>query len=512
MTSTWHPFIGRDLGWLLDERATSRSLCPFLIWEPFDESGRSWTYSEFRNDALCIATGLVANGVRAGDRLLIHMDNCPELLLTWFACAYLGGIGVLTNTRSASAEIRYFAEHADVVGAVTQPVHAGAVRSALGEERWLIETGSPAWSALQESDPFSPVRHEALSPLSIQYTSGTTSRPKGVVWTHANALFGAKASAEHEALRDDDVHLVYLPLYHTNALAYSVLASIWAGCRIVLQPRFSASRFWDISLRHGCTWTSMVPFCRKALTALPVPKHTYRLWGTAVCSPPDDERFGVKTLGWWGMTETISHGTVGDTLSDNPSMSMGRTAPEYQIKIVDGQGAPVAQGETGDLLIRAIRGVSLFAEYLNDPGATDDAFTPDGWFKTGDRVRTAQDGYLYFADRQKDMLKVGGENVAASEVERVIATVAGVRECAVVGKPHEMLVEVVAAFIVTSSDAPESLVQNVIEKCRTELAGFKVPQDVRIVAELPRATLNKVAKAELRRALIDEEASDKAPP
>jgi crotonobetaine/carnitine-CoA ligase len=180
-------------------------------------------------------------------------------------------------------------------------------------------------------------------------------------------------------------------------------------------------------------------------------------------------------------------------------MSMGRPAPEYGVHVVDEAGHDVAPGETGELRIAGVRGVSLFAEYLDDPEATAAAFDAEGRLRTGDRVRLAHDGFLYFADRTKDMLKVGGENVAASEVERIIAQVPGVVECAVVGRPDPMLVEVPVAFVIAAPGLDfEALSAAVRSACRERLADFKVPREIAFVDEFPRATLNKVAKAELR--------------
>ena len=168
---------------------------------------------------------------------------------------------------------------------------------------------------------------DPLAPCSVQYTSGTTSRPKAVLWTHANALWGAKVNAAHQDLHAGDVHQTYLPLFHTNALAYSMLASLWVGATCVIQPRFSASRFWRVALEHGCTWTSTIPFCMKALLEHEIPKdHKFRLWGTAVNDPPPFAVFGVKIIGWWGMTETITHGIVGEVDQPNTPMSIGRAA------------------------------------------------------------------------------------------------------------------------------------------------------------------------------------------
>jgi crotonobetaine/carnitine-CoA ligase len=186
-------------------------------------------------------------------------------------------------------------------------------------------------------------------------------------------------------------------------------------------------------------------------------------------------------------------------------MSMGRPSPAYEIHVVGEDGEPVGPGQTGDLLVGGRRGVSLFLEYAGDPVATAAAFREDGLFITGDRVRVGEDGWLYFADRSKDMLKVGGENVAASEIERVVASVAGVVECAVVAKRHPMLDEVPVAFVIPRDPGDVTLSDRVMAACREALAGFKQPHEVRLVAELPRSTLEKIAKAELR-AMLKEEA------
>lgn len=518
-TPTVHPFSGFDVAHLVASHAASRPNHPFLIWEPIEGEGRHWTYSAFYKDVRRIAAGLKDRGVSIGDRVLIHLDNCPEGLLAWYACAHLGAVAVTTNARSAEGELSYFSKHAEVVGAITQPAFADLVESACSNLNFLIVTetdngaspkttlnthqtfptlyGDADRARLRKADPFLSV--------GIQYTSGTTSRPKGVVWTHANALWGGKVSAAHEDLGPNDVHLTYLPLFHTNAQSYSILSSLWVGGTVVLQPRFSASRFWDISLKHKCTWTSMVPFCLRALMSQEVPKaHNYRFWGNGIASTPMDEHFGIKTIGWWGMTETITHGIVSDPYVTAPQMVIGKPATCYEIAIIGDHGKAVQPGETGDLLIRGIPGLSLFKEYLNNPTATAESYDEDGYFITGDRVTLLESGYIQFADRDKDMLKVGGENVAASEVERVIMTVPGIQECAVVSKPDPMLDEVPVAFLLVDGGdlaAPAGLADEVLRMCQKELANFKVPHEIHILAEFPRSTLEKIAKAELRKLL-----------
>jgi crotonobetaine/carnitine-CoA ligase len=513
------PFDGLDVPWLLGMRAQARRNHPFLIWAPFDAPARRWSYGEFHERVGALAAGLAKRGIKPGEYVLIHLDNCIEAVLAWFACVELGAIAVTTNTRSAPAEMEYFAGHCGAVAAITQPAYAELVAANCKDLRWIAvishDAGAAPAHAPQRADSFESLFADSaerprraidpLAPCSVQYTSGTTSRPKAVLWTHANALWGAKINAAHEDLHQSDVHQTYLPLFHTNALAYSMLASLWVGASCIIQPRFSASRFWPVALEHGATWTSTIPFCIKALLEHEIPKqHKFRLWGTAVNEPPPFAAFGIKMIGWWGMTETVTHGIIGEVDQPNTPMSIGRAAPEYTIRITGDDGAPTKVGDTGNLSIKGIPGLSLFAEYLHSEAATRESFDAHGFFLTGDRVTLLENGFIRFGDRAKDMLKVGGENVAASEIEQVIAMIPGVREAAVVAKKHPMLDEVPVVFIIPQAGMaglPADLHDAVMKACRSALADFKVPREIHFVDDMPRSTLEKVAKAELRKML-----------
>ena len=512
-------FDGLDVPWLLKMRAETRSSHPFLVWAPFDAPARRWSYGEFHDRVGALAAGLAGRGVKPGEYVLIHLDNCIEALLAWFACVELGTIAVTTNTRSAPAEVEYFADHCGAVAAITQPAYAEIVAQNCRNIRWMAVTSHDAGAApahaVARGDRFEALFADSAgrpqrptdprAPCSVQYTSGTTSRPKAVLWTHANALWGARINAAHEDLHASDVHQTYLPLFHTNALAYSMLATLWVGATCVIQPRFSASRFWQVAREHGSTWTSTIPFCMKALLEQDIPRdHKFRLWGTAINEPPAFAAFGVKIIGWWGMTETITHGIVGEVDQPNTPMAIGRAAPEYAIRISDDDGRATEVDGTGNLAIKGIPGLSLFKEYLHNEKATRESFDEHGYFLTGDRVTLLEHGAIKFGDRAKDMLKVGGENVAASEIEQVIAAIPGVREAAVVGKKHPMLDEVPVVFIIPQSGVDsltDGLHDNVMAACRSALADFKVPREIRFVDEMPRSTLEKVAKAELRKML-----------
>ncbi|HET9973771.1 MAG TPA: AMP-binding protein [Streptosporangiaceae bacterium] len=500
---------------LLSLRAAASPETPFLTWHPFEGDGRTWTYGAFARDALAVAAGLRARGVRAGDRVLIHLENCPEFLLAWFGCAALGAVAVTTNARSAADELRYYASDSEPAGAITQPRFAGLVAAAAPRLSWLCSLDAdPAglssgwqpgrdesWAGLAADPDTVPARApDPGAPMSVQYTSGTTSRPKGVVWTHANALWAARVNGAHEHLRADDCHLITMPLFHANAMAYSLLPTIWCGGRAVLLPKWSTSRFWDVSVRYGCTWTSLMGLSMRAVLGIEAPeRHCYRWFGAGAIVPQWAERFGVRTVGWWGMTETVSHGIVSDPWLPQRPLAIGQPAPEYEIRVLGPDGrTPAGPEETGALEIRGIPGLSMFAEYLNKPDATADSYDEEGWFRTGDLVTVHADGWITFADRAKDMLRVGSENVAASEIERVIAEVPGVAEAAVVARPDVKLDEVPVAFVVAAGPDGDALPGQVIAACAAKLADFKVPHEVTVVAALPRSTISKVNKAALR--------------
>lgn len=517
-------FHGQDIPWLLTQWAER---CPdkvAMVWAPFEGPERSLTYRALLQEARAHAAGLAERGVKPGDFILIHLDNSYEFVIAWLACACVGAVAVSTNTRSVARDLSYFQEVTEAVGAITQPAFGALLREACPNLPWLLLTdndaGTPAAPDLAalDAEPFTALRSDAEPPalpvdpqrnLSVQFTSGTTSRPKAVLWTHANGLWAGKISAVHMRLRRDDVTLIYMPLFHTNAQGYSMLATLWVGGTFVIHPKFSASRFWDTCLRHGVTWMSMIPFAYKALMKFPVPDHGQRFWGGPASLPAVGAHFGVETIGWWGMTETLTHGIVTDVDHPGPHGTLGRVAPEYDLQIRREDGSLAGPGERGVLFIRGVRGVSLFKAYYRNDEANEKAFDADGWFDTGDIVRSDGDGWLYFSDRDKDMLKVGAENVAASEIESVIMQTGLAEECAVVGQKHAMLDEVPVVFVIPSEAgkaAGAGLEAAIKAHCETNLADFKVPRSVFPVESLPRSTLEKIAKAELRAGLPTLEA------
>jgi crotonobetaine/carnitine-CoA ligase len=217
---------------------------------------------------------------------------------------------------------------------------------------------------------------------------------------------------------------------------------------------------------------------------------------------------GIPCIGWFGMTETVALPIYSTLGLPGREMSMGLPSPEYEVQVRAADGADAEYGESGRLWIRGVPGLSLFHSYLDNPEATARAFDDQGWFDTGDMVTATEDGFITFNGRSGDMLRVGAENVAESEIERVVATVPGVLEVAVVGRPHEMLDEVPVAFVeapgVASEEARADLADRVIEHCTGQLADFKVPREVHVVEQIPRVTLGKLDKKTLRKRLRGE--------
>lgn len=507
---------GMDIPWMIDQWVRRSPDKAAVVWEPFSGERVVLSYAELQSRSKAFAAGLHERGVVAGDFVLVHLDNCLEFFVAWYGCAELGAVAVSTNTHSVARDLSYFAGHVSAVCAITQPAFATLVAESCPDLRFVAVTdndaGEPPSTPCDELG-FDAVRFDELladgTPpalptdpmrnLSVQFTSGTTSRPKAVLWTHANGLWAGKASASHMRLRNDDVTLAFLPLFHTNAQGYSMLGTHWSGGTLVAQPKFSASRFWDVSIANKATWLSTIPFAFKAIFDRPVPEHHYRLWGTAAHLPTVGDHFGVQVMGWWGMTETLTHGIVTDHDQPGPSGTIGRVAPEYSIQIRLEDGSLAGPGEKGLLFIRGVRGVTLFKEYYGNPEANASAFDENGWFDTGDVIRIDDEGWLFFSDRDKDMLKVGAENVAASEIESVIMMTGLAEECAVVAQKHYMLDEVPVVFVIPARGADTAgMADKILAHCQENLADFKVVRDIHIVDELPRSMLNKVAKAELR--------------
>jgi crotonobetaine/carnitine-CoA ligase len=500
---------GQDIPWLLDQWAERKPDHPALIWEPAEGAPRNWTWAELVADTKRLAAGLADRGIALGDKVLIHAENCPEMLVAWLACATVGAVAVTTNTKSAPAEVAWFVEHAGCVAAISQPAFAEHLAAAGPSLRWVAMIGDDSFDSLYgDAAAWTGRPAEPMLPFGIMFTSGTTSKPKAVVHTHANAVWASRTGPRNIDLGADDRYLIYLPLFHVNAQSWSFFSVLGVGATVVLMPKWSTSRFWDVVTRNDVTHISLMPFCMGTLGAPDRPKTSLRVAVFGLIMPVLDTMFGIKVYAAYGMTETVTHAITGKPSEGLPDRSMGHPGPGYEFAIVDKDtGKLCEEGEVGELWLRGTRGIQLFLEYYGNPEANAKSFE-DGWFKTGDMVVLGAGGNIFYRERDKDLLKVGGENVSAREVEDTITGVAGVGSVAVVGKQHDFLDEVVVAFVIKNAAAPDdsTLEKSVIEACRAKLADFKVPRAVYVVEEFPLGTLDKILKNKLR------EMADDRPP
>ena len=534
-SSELYTFAGKDVPWLLKKWADATPDKEFLIWEPKDGNSKTWTYKDFWEETNKVACGLIAKGVKKGDKLLIHSENSPEMMIAWYASAIVGSCAVTTNTRCIGDELTYFAEHSDAVGCITQPKFIKALSDNAKTLEWFVVTddnsgesaaddekdhGHDNWSVLFEHGDVAPARDpEPMLPVGIQFTSGTTSRPKAVVHTHANALWGGMNGSQNTNVTSDSVYLCYLPCFHVNAQSWTFWTMAWAGGTVVLQPKFSSSKFWEVSVKYNCTHASMIPFCFKAIGAQEIPEHSYEVWLTGVKLHQVEDYWKVKTFATWGMTETVIHATRSNLAMDCPELNIGMPSPGYEFAVINPETGKYCEvGENGDLYLRGTRGVQIFLEYYKNPDAMEKSFTEGGWFQTGDQIRLGEDGYLYFADRDNDVLKVGGENVSARQIEEAINTAAPMMfgEVAVVAQTHDMLDEIPVVFAIKGAycDKTEDELRTIVfDYCAANMADFKCPRKIYFVDEMPRATLEKVAKNKLREMadeLLEQEKAEKA--
>ncbi|MET0883491.1 MAG: long-chain fatty acid--CoA ligase, partial [Acidimicrobiales bacterium] len=454
-------------------------------------------------------------GVGAGDVVGLLSYNSVDFLETIFAANHLGAIAMPINWRLAAAEVAFILEHSqarafvcddellDLGDDATDRVDGDLVRVAIstgGHEDWERLT-----DVRDTTDPVPRVSAGADDLHRLMYTSGTTGRPKGVMITHANLAWKNFAHITELGVTEADVGLACGPLYHVGALDLITTTMIAAGATTVVHRVFDAELVVEEIERSRvtCMWTA--PAMVRAILEVPGVEESdlssvrLIIAGGEKMPIPFIERLRRTFPSAWfadayGLTETVS----GDTFLDRDSTlsklgSVGRACPYLELEIWDDQGTPVPAGERGEVVLR---GPKVFKGYWRDPEATSTAFA-GGWFHTGDVGVKDEDGFVYIVDRLKDMIVSGGENIAGSEVERVLYEHDAVVEAAVVGRPDGRWGEVPVAYVVL---APEATVtpDELIEHCREQLAKFKVPKAVTVIDALPRNPSGKVLKRELR--------------
>jgi len=500
-----------DLSWsaVLTHHATRSPDTPMTVFE-----GSTTTYREMAERVAALAGGLARRGVGRGDVVGLLSYNCPELLETIFAANHLGAIAMPVNWRLAAPEVRYILEHSGarvlVCDEALVPLADEATAGLEGAITRACVTGAPAgWVALAElrgsAVPVARAPAAADDVHRLMYTSGTTGRPKGVMLTHGNLAWKNVAHLIEFGFTGADLGLACGPLYHVGALDLTTTTLIAAGATIIIHRTFDAAAVVDELERSRVTTVWLAPAMVNAIMALPdveqrdLSSVRVIINGGEKMPIPLIERIQRTFPSAWfadayGLTETVS----GDTFLDRDSIvtklgSVGRPCLYLELDLWDDDGASVAPGEKGEIVLR---GPKVFPGYWKDPEATEKAFA-GGWFHTGDIGVRDEDGYLFIVDRLKDMIVSGGENIASSEVERVLYEHPAVLEVAVVARAHERWGEVPVAFVVRREGATATA-EELIERCRGQLARFKVPQEVTFIDALPRNPSGKVLKRDLR--------------
>jgi acyl-CoA synthetase (AMP-forming)/AMP-acid ligase II len=508
---TLAPMASADVNWfaVLEHHAARSPDKAMTIFE-----GETTTYREMADRATALAGGLTARGIRQGDVVALLSYNRPEFLEALFAANYLGAIAMPINWRLAAAEVRYILEHSGARALVCDESLlelAGEATTDLTDTlvRLTMARDEQGWTPLAEvrSDPNEAARVTATADdvHRLMYTSGTTGRPKGVMITHANLAWKNLAHTIEFGFTGADLGLACGPLYHVGALDLTTTSLVAAGATTIIHRSFDASDVVGEIERSRVTTVWLAPAMVNAIMSLPdveardLSSVRVVINGGEKMPIPLIERIQrVFPSAWfadaYGLTETVS----GDTFLDRNSIvsklgSVGRPCLYLELDVWDEGGRSAAPGEKGEVVLR---GPKVFKGYWRDPDATAAAFA-GGWFHTGDIGVLDDDGYLYIVDRLKDMIVSGGENIASSEIERVLYEHAAVLEAAVVGRADDRWGEVPVAFVALR-DGADATSEVLIAHCSAQLARFKVPRAVTFVDALPRNPSGKVLKRELR--------------
>jgi crotonobetaine/carnitine-CoA ligase len=473
--------------------------------------GEAWSYAQLGIFTARWAGWLSTRGVAAGDRIAVMAANHPHTIGLLFALARLGAILVPVNPDYGVREAAYVLDHAGVKGVVATADKLDIVTAALAQTQphaWMVSIGADLDTELLASAMCETIVGTADTACLIIYTSGTTGFPKGAMHGQRGFVLTAEAFVERLWLQPDERVMCVMPMFHINALMYSLGGALACGGTLILARRFSAGTFWRLATDTRATQVNLVAAAGSILAQRPrsefVPGHSL---GKMFVAPQTKQmvdalrdELGVPILiECYGMTEipgVISNpfkgphklGTMG-ILCKHPDPRIERP----QARIVDDAGDDVPTGSIGELLIRT---PTLMLGYYRDAEQTQQAFQ-EGWFKTGDLVTQEHDGYFRFVARKKDIIRRRGENIASAEVERVVGEHPHVAEVAVIGVPSELGEEdILAAVVLAPGCQPDA--DAIATWTRERLAGVKVPRYIAFVDAIPHTATHKPAKHRLK--------------
>lgn len=473
-----------------------------------DAAGLRTSYTEVDRDSGRMAGVLRAAGVAPGDRVMVQVEKSVEAALLYLACLRAGAVYLPLNTAYTEREVAYFFEDAEPKLVVCNPASRTRM-AAMMDGRFaaqLLTLGGDAGGSLMEAFAHAP-EDDRVAELSgddlaaILYTSGTTGRSKGAMLSHENLASNALALHKIWGWRAGDVLIHALPIFHVHGLFVAIHCAMLNGSPMLFLPGFDAAAILEripratVLMGVPTFYTRLLerPELTRALCAgmrlfisgsAPLLEETFTEF---------EQRTGMRILERYGMTEAgmiTSNPLNGERIAG----SVGYFLPEVSGRVADDQGREVPHGTPGVL---EITGPNVFAGYWRMPEKTAVEFRPDGYFITGDIATMAEDGRIAIVGRAKDLIISGGFNIYPKEIELLIDEIEGVRESAVVGVPHPDFGEAVAAAVVT--DGTLQLDEtDIIRQLADRLAKFKQPKCVFFLPELPRNTMGKVQKNQLR--------------
>ena len=495
-------------------------------------SGQRFTYAQLWRKALQTAGMFQSMGVGKGDRVCLFLPNCPEFLFCWFGLSALGAISVPVNTAYKRDEMAYILNdagakalvaHGSLLAVAQQTVLlAPSLRHRLvaGEEPPYgppfvrgDEKGVNGWAdfteALSRSDV--PAARPEVSPQDISmlvYTSGTTGNPKGVMVTHQMYVAAGQGFAHWTKAAPEDRFFTCLPYFHANIQYYSTMGSLAAGATLVVADRFSASRFWGQVRESKATVVNFIGMMMPVLAKQPESpadrQNSVRLfYGSPAASPEFleafQERFGTEIIVGFGMTETC-YGTIERIGEARRPSSSGQARQHPDPSFINSvrlshpeTGVPVGFDTVGEI---TIKNPAVMPGYWRNEEQTLLALR-HGWLYTGDLGRMDEDGFLYFVDRKKDVIRRRGENISSQEVENVIKRLPDVLDCAALAVPSELGEDEVKVYVLPRPGATVKP-EDVVYWCAGHLAYFKVPRYVEMRDELPHTPSLRVRKDLLR--------------
>jgi crotonobetaine/carnitine-CoA ligase len=502
---------------VLDGMARRHPDRPYLA----DHTGARHTYAEMSSAARRVASGLAELGVRRGDIVPLYMENSADVVVSMFALAYLGAAGTPVNTAYQGELLVYVLNDtggsvAIVDDSLLDPFLAAAPscervsHPGVAVARAAPHGGArvPGMRTIAFSEVAAcPALIDAVAArqgdvFMVNYTSGTTGPSKGILFPNGHVLVFAEDWVRCMAFTEDDVLYTPMPLFHTLGMILGMIATLIAGGSAYLDRRFSASRYFANAKECGATVGHavfpMIPFL---LNREPSPEdrnHAMdRIWtGPSVYAAEFKERFGVDIYEVYGISEAgvVSYPT---DVTKVPPGSCGRpNTARFEIALVDEEDNPVPPGVVGEVIVRPHVPATSMVGYLGKPDKTADAFR-NLWFHTGDRLYADEDGWLFFVDRAKDMIRRRSENISAYDIELVLNRYAPIAESAVIAVPSAFEDDEVKACLVMR-DGVEFELDHFVQFCRSNLPKIMVPKYVEILTELPKTPNEKIAKYKLK--------------